>query len=246
MKGKLKKTQLEIDGQLIPVKIYWEARNNIRASMGKTAFILRMPYQIVQEEEQKHIRWFEDWVRDTLKEREDAKAHFTQKQYQTGDTIKVGKRTYTLKVQYENTKNHYGRLSGHTIALRLNAADNPLHLNKSIRHLISRIVASDFLPAIEKRVHELNRLHFQKPIKKVYLKYNQSNWGSCSSKGNVNLSTRLLFAPDEVIDYVIIHELAHLIEMNHSNRFWNLVAKAMPDYQAKEVWLKENGHLCDF
>jgi predicted metal-dependent hydrolase len=78
------------------------------------------------------------------------------------------------------------------------------------------------------------------------LKYNQTNWGSCSTRGNINLSTRLLFAPDDVIDYVIIHELAHLLEMNHSNRFWNIVKKAMPEYREKEVWLKKNGHLCDF
>jgi predicted metal-dependent hydrolase len=80
----------------------------------------------------------------------------------------------------------------------------------------------------------------------VRLKYLHSRWGSCSSSSNINLSTRLLFAPEGVIDYVIIHELAHLQELNHSPRFWRLVAEAMPDYQLKEKWLKDNGHLCDF
>jgi predicted metal-dependent hydrolase len=68
-------------------------------------------------------------------------------------------------------------------------------------------------------------MYFQKPIKSVNLKYNLSNWGSCSTKGNINLSTRLLFAPDDVIDYVIIHELAHLLEMNHSPHFWAIVKR---------------------
>ncbi|MCB0682671.1 MAG: M48 family metallopeptidase, partial [Saprospiraceae bacterium] len=65
-------------------------------------------------------------------------------------------------------------------------------------------------------------------------------------KRNINLSTRLLFAPPKVIDYVIIHELAHLVEMNHSRRFWDLVAAAMPDYEEQEKWLKKFGHRCDF
>ncbi|MDV7393186.1 M48 family metallopeptidase, partial [Arthrospira platensis SPKY1] len=77
-------------------------------------------------------------------------------------------------------------------------------------------------------------------------KYNSSNWGSCSSGRNINLSTRLLFAPPAVQDYVIIHELAHLVELNHSDRFWKLVSEIMPDYEEKEKWLKEYGHLCEF
>ena len=66
-------------------------------------------------------------------------------------------------------------------------------------------------------------------------------WGSCSEKGNINISTRLLFAPEDVLEYVCIHELAHLIEQNHSEKFWQLVKNAMPNYQEKRKWLKENG-----
>ena len=62
----------------------------------------------------------------------------------------------------------------------------------------------------------------------------------------MNLSTRLLFAPKDVIDYVIIHELAHLYEMNHSKKFWNIVSQVMPNYKEKEKWLSKNGRLCDF
>lgn len=107
-------------------------------------------------------------------------------------------------------------------------------------------MAADFLPEIRKRVFELNDLYFQQPIQDVRLKYNSTNWGSCSAGRNINLSTRLLFAPDDVRDYVIIHELAHLVELNHSDRFWKLVSEVMPDYEEKEKWLRKNGHLCEF
>jgi predicted metal-dependent hydrolase len=124
--------------------------------------------------------------------------------------------------------------------------DSVQHTQKAIKHLLSRVLSNRYLPEITKRVHELNKKFFGKEIKNVKLKYTTSNWGSCSSTGNINLSSRLLFSPQEVIDYVIIHELAHTYEMNHSSRFWDLVRKAMPDYKEKEKWLKVNRAQCEF
>jgi len=246
VKARLEHKELIINGQHIPLKIYREARRNVRASMGKTAFILRMPYLLLPKEKRKHLDWFENWVREIVSKREDVQAHFGTKDYKTGERIQVGKREYKLHIKHEDLKKHHARLKGGVIYLRLCKDDTPTHLNKSIRHLLSRVVARDFLPEIEKRVHELNQQYFKKNIKRVYLKYNQSNWGSCSTKGNINLSTRLLFAPEKVIDYVIIHELSHLLEMNHSSRFWKIVHDIMPDYKEQEQWLKKNGTKCDF
>jgi predicted metal-dependent hydrolase len=62
-------------------------------------------------------------------------------------------------------------------------------------------------------------------------------WGSCSASGNINFSWRLIMAPDDVIDYVILHELAHTIELNHSHRFWAIIAEVMPDYEQRKLKL---------
>jgi predicted metal-dependent hydrolase len=84
---------------------------------------------------------------------------------------------------------------------------------------------------------------------KMGIKYNgltlreqSSRWGSCSSRGNLNFNWRLVHAETSVIDYVIVHELAHRVHMDHSRNFWNLVAKYDPDYQMHRGWLKRNGH----
>lgn len=70
------------------------------------------------------------------------------------------------------------------------------------------------------------------------LKY---RWGSCTLKGNLNFNWRLIKAPSFVVNYVVIHELAHLIELNHSERFWNIVRVQMPNYMEAKEWLKGNG-----
>jgi len=67
----------------------------------------------------------------------------------------------------------------------------------------------------------------------------KSRWGSCSAKKSINYSWRLIMADDEVIDYVIVHELAHIIELNHSKRFWAVVESILPDYKTCKIRLKE-------
>lgn len=71
----------------------------------------------------------------------------------------------------------------------------------------------------------------------------RTRWGSCSAKGTISLNWRLVMAPPAIIDYVIIHELAHLVEKNHSPRYWAVVEKMLPDYRARRKWLKDNS-LC--
>lgn len=78
---------------------------------------------------------------------------------------------------------------------------------------------------------------------RVTVRDQKTRWGSCSAKGNLNFNWRLILAPGEVLDYVVVHELAHRREMNHSERFWRLVGDVLPDYEERRRWLKENGDM---
>ena len=77
-------------------------------------------------------------------------------------------------------------------------------------------------------------------INKVFIKGQKTRWGSCSSAGNLNFNWRLAMAPTEVIEYVVIHELCHRIEMNHSKEFWRLVQEKCPEFRKHKAWLKRN------
>ncbi len=76
---------------------------------------------------------------------------------------------------------------------------------------------------------------------RIAIKHQATRWGSCSAKGNLNFNCLLVLCPPEIRDYVIIHELCHLKELNHSERFWNEVAKYCPEYKVHKQWLKTNG-----
>ncbi len=76
---------------------------------------------------------------------------------------------------------------------------------------------------------------------KIGIKTPKTRWGSCSSKKNLNFSALLVLMPEEIMDSVIVHELCHLKEMNHSARFYDEILKVMPDYREREKWLKTNG-----
>lgn len=81
-----------------------------------------------------------------------------------------------------------------------------------------------------------------KRIQGISLKEMKSRWGSCSSTGNLSYNWRLVFAPYESLQYVCAHEVAHMIEMNHSEHFWTIVEKLFPAYKSHRRWLKQNGH----
>lgn len=237
---------IEIEGIHVPVKVFRERRASVRASIGKDSVILRLPFFMNREEQIEQFQWCRNWLLKQFKKSSSFKTRFMKRHYKDGDLLEIGERIYYISINLSDRKTHSGKLENKVIKLELSNLEAFSQRQKSIRTLISRLVSKDFHPEITRRVLELNQIYFQKPIRSVKLKYNSSNWGSCSSKNNINLSSRLLFTPKEVQDYVIIHELAHLEEMNHSDRFWKIVRDIMPNYQEKEDWLSKHGHVCDF
>ena len=75
----------------------------------------------------------------------------------------------------------------------------------------------------------------------IAIRTQHTRWGSCSSKGNLNFNCLLTLVPPEVLDYVVVHELCHRKELNHSDHFWNEVRQIIPNYKVQKKWLKDNG-----
>jgi predicted metal-dependent hydrolase len=118
---------------------------------------------------------------------------------------------------------------------------NPNHNQDEVRELIKKWykkIAKEYL--IRLTVEMAEKYNFT--VNSVRIKDVKTRWGSCSSKRNINLSYKLIMAPKEVIGYVIVHELCHLKEMNHSEKFWREVSNIIPNYKVYLEHLKKFGH----
>ena len=140
---------------------------------------------------------------------------------------------------------HRVRLSGTRGGVRIEWEDgqpviavacDPAHAARRIRDFLTREARRDLLEAVERYAPRLG----QRPIR-ITLRDTRSRWGSCTARGELNFSWRLILAPPMVLDYLVAHEMAHLREMNHSLRFWALLGELCPNVDAAEAWLKRNG-----
>lgn len=126
--------------------------------------------------------------------------------------------------------------------------DNAFYLSSRLQEQAKDIFTDWYrtqaLAIISKRV-ELYAAKHSLRYGRIRISNARRRWGSCSAKGNLNFNWRLVMAPITVIDYVVIHELAHLIERNHSPRFWKRVEAMIPGYKEYRKWLRDNGKVFD-
>lgn len=243
----IREENLVVGERTFKVFIYIENRYDCRASIGHKGIHIRLSKHLTEAERTQQEQELTVWAVKYIAKHALNKRPPLYRQYHDGDTLKVMGRTYNIRIKYITKKNaSNGELKTDNILLYLSEGMSPAQDQKHKTYLVSKLIGNEFQPFIASRLVALNEMHFKKPIKKLTLRDNISNWGSCSWDGNINISVRLLFAPPEVIDYILIHELAHLVEHNHSDRFWKLVEKAMPGYPLAEEWLRKNGDHCIF
>lgn len=183
-------------------------------------------------------------------ERNKAKQRYESRSLSIANFQEVEAIGYTLKLIMENTepwKRPCAKFIGDTLHIRM-----PIGMAEELKKEIAmrlavRGIIRYFTPMVNAYVKGVNARHFGFELNSVRLRMQRTRWGSCSkSKKSISLNLRLLFAPQGVIDYVIIHELAHLKAPNHSRRFWSTVSSAMPDYKPNNKWLREKGNTLWF
>ena len=117
-----------------------------------------------------------------------------------------------------------------------------LPIEESVKRKLHRWFKGIAMQHLELRVrNRLTAMFPNKSISTIKVRDYKRRWGSCDHKGELSFNWRIVMAPEEVLDYVIIHEIAHLKEFNHSKRFWNLVEQQMPDWKDQHNWLNQYG-----
>jgi predicted metal-dependent hydrolase len=135
--------------------------------------------------------------------------------------------------------------NGHGYIARVeNELIRVVHADGDLRSAIEKHLRALAMAELPGRVHEFAAMHGLS-VRRVTIRGQRSRWGSCSYTGVISLNWRLVQTPLFVRDYIILHELMHLRQMNHSARFWNEVERVCPDYKKAKLWLKENPGLLD-
>ena len=234
-----------IDDCEIPVRIFYERRKNVRVAQGKDAVLLRIPRFCGRRERLRFQQWCDQWITGQWRTNQSFRSHFMPFEIDRVHAFRTFDRTFRVTVARDDRKSPAFKLRGGHIALQLPASWDHTARNAGAHRLIHKALVAAYRHVLTARVQALHGGAFGKPVEDVRLKLMSSKWGSCSHHGRVTLSTRLLFATEEVLDYVILHELCHLDVLNHSPAFWQRVAGIDPGYRAKETWLRQHGHTCD-
>ena len=237
---------IALDHRVVPVRITVERRDNCSASIGKKAVHIHLPAHAPAAERLKLLEQMKEWARKRLTADPGLEVAAGPRAYADGDTLRIGGIEFLIRIFLRDRPNSRAELHGRVIAIELSSGAPEQERARHAAALIARCVAGHRRPDLIRRINDLNQKHFNRPIRNITFKNMSTQWGSCSAAGNINISSRLLFAPDDVLDYICIHELAHLVEQNHSPAFWALVEKAVPDYKEKKKWLKDHGRECRF
>jgi len=204
-------------------------RKNINIEVTNVGTItLHIPEYTTNKDIIEFLEYNYNWLKNTLN-KTSTKSPFIRKYEENENFLFLGK-IYLLHI-YDNIY-HKFQFDGNQFIISKSALSNATHYFKHFYKTKAKTILKARVIDIAKKLN----INF----KNLRITSATGRWGSCNNQGNVNFSWRLIMATPSAIDYVIIHEFCHLFEFNHSSKFWELVAKIMPDYKVHKKWLVDN------
>lgn len=205
------------------------------------SIIVKAPKSIKESDIDKIIIRRAKWITGKLEEVKKRKNMIRVMEYKDGSEISYLGTNYEMNINIDkNCKVPLISLINEKMVIRTSSTDSEL-IKSSVREWYRRQAETYF-----KQRTGYYKKYIPGNVNRIFIKDQKTRWGSCSSKGNLNFNMRLMMAPADIVDYVVVHEMCHLIYMNHGNEFWKLVEDIMPDYAKRKNWLKENGVKLNF
>jgi predicted metal-dependent hydrolase len=177
------------------------------------------------------------WIQRTVERVQEQKRKCPPPQFISGDVLMIWGTPHLLNLENSSGREVQWWLSDG--ALRIAMPQETLTTTK-----VRRVLREAYRQALQERLHTtLPTLSSQMQVapKTFSIGFARYRWGSCAVSGRLRFNGRLAMMPPQILEYVIVHELAHLRELNHSKRFWNLVAAVLPDFKERRRWLREHG-----
>jgi predicted metal-dependent hydrolase len=228
--------QIEINGEIFLVQETLTDNKNATARLRGNAILIGIPSRWPSSERER--------AKTNLKKRAIKSIEKGKWKKNTGKRLEFtdGQNLVVLGDEFQIHMAESERLRVSIIGRKVNVLLNKIAHDKStVARRVTKEIAKVVMPKLKERIERINNTHFNSEIRAVRIKDIISRWGSCSTKGVITLNFRLLMMPEEILDYVIVHELAHTKYLSHGQRFWGLVERIMPDHMEKRKWLKDNG-----
>ena len=200
--------------------------------------LVHCPQRLPQAEIDAFLRRKSKWIRSKLALIDSLRANQQPISWQDGAALPYQGESYTLRIRPDASG---GSVSLHggiiEVACGL-AGEQPA--DTASESLVMAWYRREAERVIQQRVAYFERCVGVTP-RKVTVKDQKRRWGTCTSRGALYFNWRLILAPSHILDYVVVHELCHLLELNHSPHFWSLVSAVLPDYRQRRTWLRQQG-----
>jgi predicted metal-dependent hydrolase len=230
-------------------EIKYKVKRSRRKTIGiricpEEGVILSIPMSCSEAAVQHVLNKKGQWILSKLKLINSKTQLLQDREYVTGERMKFLGDYYNLNIIEGDYKSCSAVFEKREFSIYINN-----EIEDSYRRFIIKEVLVKLYREIAKRFLQERSNYFAnilnvKPAK-ITIKEQKSVWGSCSSKGNINYNWKIIMAPIAVVDYIVVHELCHLRQPNHSQDFWKLVESVLPDYKIRKNWLKDNGITLD-
>ena len=201
--------------------------------------IVRAPKRTRESEIRQLLEKKISWINKHLALTRQKASEIPRHNFMAGDIFLFKGENYSLV--FESAKKNHIDIAGHYIIVGLKP-DIP---QEKIPEILKKWYISQARKIFNERVLVYSRGLGVEPAR-IAVRGQSKRWGSCSAKGNLNLNWKLVMAPPDILDYVVVHELCHLKHPNHQSEFWKLLGSIMPDYAVRRDWLKQNGHKLGF
>lgn len=219
----------------IVIKRIASARSLRARITDKGEVVITAPRLLPQRYIDNFISEHADWIAEKYDKARQQQTALTE----VRQTLLLRGKEYSFRLEVSSSKKGVKVTDGRIVVTA------PSEDHNMVRSLLEKFFRKEAEKYLKPRVELLCDL-VGKEIKTISVRSQRTRWGSCSSRLSISLNWRLIMAPDFASDYVIYHELAHLTHMNHSKRFWDLVADYIPNYKEAEKWLKQHHELLKF
>ncbi len=229
-------TSLTIEGQTIDYVVVYKKRKTLGIYIDVYGNIeLRVPRDTTDDQIAHLLQEKWQWIITRSQEMKERTKGFKKKDYINGETFLLLGREYPMTIVEGSVTHKDGiQFDGERLTIY-----TKIHDEASIQKLLKKFYKKQCKSIVEKRIRHYQPNFKSKP-KSIRIASNKKTWGTCNSLREMTFNWKLAMAPIEVIDYIVIHEMCHMVHLNHDRSFWRLVGKHMPDYEKKEQWLKQS------